>query len=46
MPGTAQVGALRNPASMSDAEALQARIRQLEDELGTLSTRLDELSNK
>ena len=46
MPGAGQVGALRNPAPMPDAEALRARIRQLEDELGTLSTRLDELSNK
>lgn len=46
MPGTVQAGALRNPASMSDAETLRARIRQLEDELGTLSTRLDELSTK
>jgi len=46
MPGTGQVGALRNQASMRDAKALQARIRQFEDELGTLSTRLDELSNK
>jgi len=46
MTGTGQPVALQNPASISDAEALQARIRQLEDELGTLSTRLDELSNK
>jgi hypothetical protein len=46
MTGTGQVGVLRNPASMSDAESLRARIRQLEDELGTLNTRLDELSNK
>jgi len=41
MPGTGQAGTtLRNQASMPDAGALQARIRQLEDELGTLSTRL------
>lgn len=46
MPGTGQAGVRWNPASMPDAEALQARIRQLEDKLGTLSTRLDELSNK
>ncbi len=46
MPGTGQIDALRNPASMPDAEALQSRIRQLEDELGTLGSRLDELSNK
>jgi len=46
MPGTGQTSAPRNPASTSDAEALRARIRQLEDELGTLSTRLDEMSNK
>ena len=46
MPGTGQAGAFRNSASMPDAEALQARIRQFENELGTLNTRLDELSNK
>lgn len=45
MPVTGQAGAFRASASTPDAEALRARIRQLEDELGTLTTRLDELSN-